>query len=129
MKLENNPRIPCFLCGKPQKIKISKSDKPYFVCSHCGIQVFVRYQQGIRKLRALLESINDSGCKFLALNESAYQVLSHLSRLEELRERLNNLRSNKGLSDFLLPDDALIKAERTLEKQIKKVSSELANGV
>jgi DNA-directed RNA polymerase subunit RPC12/RpoP len=42
--------LPCILCGKQLDKRIDKNGKPYFVCDHCGIQVFIRGKRGIKRL-------------------------------------------------------------------------------
>lgn len=59
MNLSDKPMIPCFLCGKSICVKLTKNDKPYFICDDCGLQVFVRYKPGIRILKRLLRTISD----------------------------------------------------------------------
>jgi C4-type Zn-finger protein len=48
-KLRDRP-IPCPVCEAKLKIRISKSRLPYIVCNDCGIQMFIRYPEGIRRL-------------------------------------------------------------------------------
>lgn len=43
--------VQCFLCGRWTDVRISKKDRPYFVCDACGIQVFVRGNKGIERLK------------------------------------------------------------------------------
>lgn len=50
--------LPCFLCHKELDLRISKTEKPYFVCEDCGIQIFVRGKRGIERLQQLLGSIS-----------------------------------------------------------------------
>jgi len=104
MKLPQKPTIPCLLCGKPISVKLTKKDKPYFVCDPCGLQVFVRCKPGILILTRLLRTMAKAGDKFQKLNQSSYQTLSVVSRLNELRTRLERVRSNKSLVDYVRPD-------------------------
>jgi len=46
--------LPCFLCHKQLDLRISKTEKPYFVCEDCGMQIFVRGKRGIQRLQKLL---------------------------------------------------------------------------
>jgi hypothetical protein len=48
--------LPCLLCGAKLEKRIDKNRKPYFVCNPCGIQLFVRRQQGIDLLEQLIGS-------------------------------------------------------------------------
>ena len=45
------PKIRCFLCGKPVPVKKTRKEKPYIVCDDCGLQMFLRYEKGIKALR------------------------------------------------------------------------------
>ena len=40
-----------FLCGRWPDVRISKKRRPYFVCAACGMQVFVRGDSGIERLK------------------------------------------------------------------------------
>jgi len=44
-------KIPCPTCRKQLEQKLTRKDKPYFVCEACGVQVFVRFQEGIERLK------------------------------------------------------------------------------
>ena len=41
--------FPCPLCLSKLDIRESKKQKPYVVCDRCGVQLFVRLPEGIRK--------------------------------------------------------------------------------
>jgi transcription elongation factor Elf1 len=43
----------CPLCGKELPIQLSKKNKPYITCPEDGLQMFVRYEQGIRRLEEM----------------------------------------------------------------------------
>jgi DNA-directed RNA polymerase subunit RPC12/RpoP len=53
--------LPCFLCHKELDLRISKTEKPYFVCEDCGIQIFVRGKKGIKRLEQSLGGMNKRG--------------------------------------------------------------------
>ncbi len=128
MKLENNPSLPCFLCGKTVRIKMSKTDRPYFICNVCGLQSFVRYKVGIQKFERLLQSLEDDGEKFLNLNDSNFKTLSLVSRLNELNAKQDKVKQNKSLSDYFLSGSDSELAEDALEKEIKAVRKALKSG-
>jgi DNA-directed RNA polymerase subunit RPC12/RpoP len=50
--------LPCFLCHKQLDLRISKTEKPYFVCEDCGMQIFVRGKRGIERLQRLLGTVS-----------------------------------------------------------------------
>ncbi len=121
MNLKDKPSLPCFLCGKTLRIKISKSDKPYFICNPCGLQAFVRYGPGVRRLKQLLYDLEESGGKFLSLNDSSFKTLSLISRLSDLNAKLEDVKQNKSLSDYFLTGTDSEMAEKALEKEIRAV--------
>ena len=125
MKLPQKAQIPCFLCGKPLPVKLTKKDKPYFVCDPCGLQVFVRCKPGIQILARLLRSIAKKDSKFQSLDKSSYQTLSLTTRLTELQTRLERARDNKSLTDHILTDSETDTIERALKKEFRAVKKEL----
>ena len=56
------PKIPCFLCKKPVPVKKTRKGKPYIVCDRCGLQVFVRYGEGIKALREKVYNQCEGNC-------------------------------------------------------------------
>lgn len=49
--------FPCPICKRKLPIKISKKNKPYFVCNSCGFQGFVRKEEGIEGLRDIVDGL------------------------------------------------------------------------
>jgi hypothetical protein len=50
----NVETLGCVLCNKALDKRIDKNGKPYFICDTCGTQFFVRRQEGISRLEALM---------------------------------------------------------------------------
>ena len=48
-------KFPCPLCQQPLTIRTTKKDKPYLTCEQDGLQMFVRYETGIRRLEEMSE--------------------------------------------------------------------------
>ncbi len=47
--------FPCpLICGDRLEIRESKKGKPYIVCNTCGLQMFVRTEDGIRRFKKLI---------------------------------------------------------------------------
>lgn len=46
-----NPFYDCPLCGESQRVMLSKKGKPYITCNSCGLQMFIRYLEGIERLK------------------------------------------------------------------------------
>jgi len=47
--------FPCPVCLKPLDVRTSKRDKPYVICSPCGVQMFIRERAGIATFERLVE--------------------------------------------------------------------------
>ncbi len=50
-----NKKFPCPLCKDLLEIKLSKKHLPYFICESCGVQMFIRYENGAKRLKKLVE--------------------------------------------------------------------------
>ena len=46
--------FPCPLCAEGLEVRQSKKGKPYVVCNGCGVQMFVRNENGIRTFERLM---------------------------------------------------------------------------
>lgn len=51
---------PCPVCEEPREIKGTKKGKPYLLCDGCGVQMFVRYSEGVERMREALEGDDGS---------------------------------------------------------------------
>lgn len=125
MNLHDKPIIPCFLCGDLVRVKLTKKDKPYFICEPCGVQVFIRYKPGIKLFRKLLTALNKDGEKFLGLNKSSFETISLVSQLNRLKGELKRVDENKLLFDYFVPDTECELAEKALERELKAVRKAL----
>ena len=48
-------RFPCPVCAEPRHVRQTRNGKPYIVCDPCGVQLFVRGKNGIRRFAQLLD--------------------------------------------------------------------------
>lgn len=122
MILPDNREIPCFLCGEILRVKLSKSEKPYFICQQCGLQAFVRYTPGIKRLTRLLETLGEG---FLDHQKNALQVLSVVSRLNQLEQRSEQLQDSRSLGDLVFGNEDKEHARRLLEKEVRMAKKQL----
>lgn len=81
----------CPICWRLWPVRNSKKNKPYYICEVCGVQVFIRGKEGIKRLAAriadkeILNKVNDS-------NFSETQKLIELkSKIELLKTEIDNL--------------------------------------
>ena len=49
----------CPICMENRDLRFDKHGKPYIVCDPCGVQLFIRGKDGIRKLESLLVQNED----------------------------------------------------------------------
>jgi len=77
--------LPCFLCDRQLEIKSSKRKKPYFICDPCGLQAFVRKEQGIQLLAEMTTPVL----------EIENGVLKTLSQLKRVNQRIEDIEGDK----------------------------------
>jgi transcription elongation factor Elf1 len=67
--------FPCPVCLQPLDVRKTKRDRPYVICSPCGMQMFIRDKAGIAAFERLVESSNrDDLWTRLKELERRYQV-------------------------------------------------------
>jgi DNA repair exonuclease SbcCD ATPase subunit len=87
-------RMPCPLCSIPLDIRKSVKGKPYAVCDSCGIQMFIRKEQGIKALeKRLTKGFISSSPIAKELHEKIHSLEKQLSETER---RYENARSAHG---------------------------------
>ena len=111
--------FPCPLCGAGLPILASKRKKPYFICNHCGVQVFVRGKVGIARLRDLA----NSGILVSGKEESALHGINLYRRLEQLKLQRHDLERKRGI---FFSDENVENTIRIVDAEMKKVEGELA---
>ena len=120
-----NEELPCFLCGKTLEIRHTKRNKPYFICQNCGIQAFVRYDAGIKRLDELVQELDNYESAHRKLLGSSFEVMSLISRLIELKDRFAEIDQGSGLREFLTGSSGCETEKRALAKEIRKIKSQL----
>jgi hypothetical protein len=111
--------FPCPVCFAGLPIGRSKTNKPYCTCNSCGVQLFVRGKNGIKRLRKMV----DEGILVSGSNESVSHGISLLNRLEQLKIQRSDLESKQG---FFLTDENVENAIRIVDSEKEKVEGELA---
>ena len=79
----------CPTCKRLRPVELAKTNKPYFKCNDCGVQVFFRGKDGIRRLREMLGRTSPSG--------SVAEILPLLEYAASLRNRLREIRKEKPI--------------------------------
>lgn len=115
--------IPCFLCGTELKQKMSYKKKPYFVCNRCGVQIFVRREQGIENLRALVRTLKGHDFPFREHARVLFEIQAVLAEIRGVKKEIKALDSDFAL--FASDKDNKDK-ERTRELLNARVESLLS---
>ena len=110
--------FPCQLCGAGLEICISKRLKPYTTCLKCGVQNFYRGQEGIRRLREIL----DSHLLISASESSVDTVVLLYNQIQLLRAQRKGLAAKKL---FYLSDPDLENALLAVDNEIERMQGEL----
>ena len=88
--------IPCFLCGADLSIRTDKNKKRYFICDQCGVQAFVRKQDGISRLEELLQSLRTRDFEFAKHKDSFFQICAVLNEIKDLKGQIKKLEAQRG---------------------------------
>lgn len=120
-KLNVPESIPCFLCGDFQKIKLTKNNKPYFICDTCGIQAFIRKTDGINRLTDL---INNSTLYKKIYLTGQFLENAHLFRLKERIKLIKKTLSGIGYNIFAAKE---LELHDVLTSKLKHLESEYNN--
>lgn len=119
-KLNIPENIPCFLCGDFQKLLLSKNNKPYFICNICGVQAFIRKEDGILRLKDL---INDHSLYKKIYLPGLFLNNSALFRLKERIKLIKEELSKFGLHSFTFKE---LELEKTFRSKLKRLELEYA---
>ena len=104
--------LPCILCGRKLGKRISKKNgKPYFVCDPCGIQLFIRRQQGIQRLEQVFKNIEKADIPFRVHARRLYEIRALLKEIEGVKDEVEKLGSRFFMSDHKLRVRNSLKAQ------------------
>ena len=120
MSGQETEKIPCFLCGGLVLVKYSKRGKPYFICDPCGVQAFIRRDEGIKRFLKFMDTKTP-----LLPNAQPNPVLEQVFQLESLKEKEAALKARKKLMDRLFPDKGKVLVEKALAQEIKRIELKL----
>src|SRR2546421_9597487 len=87
--------FPCPVCNMGLRIKISRKQKPYCMCLECGIQIFFRGQEGIKRLHKMIQSEEAVAAEF----NGPARAISLYNRLQGLKRQKAALMEKRGFFD------------------------------
>ena len=114
--------FPCPVCNIGLKIKITCKGKPYCICLECGIQIFFRGQEGIKRLWDIIRSEEAVRAEF----NGPARALSSLNRVQGLKQQRKHLEEQQGM---VFRDSDRDKAIEALDAEIERVRTELKQEV
>ncbi len=92
-------KLPCFLCGKNLDKRIDKNGKPYVICNPCGVQIFVRRQQGIENLSELIRTLKNRDLPFRFHARLLFEIQAVLAEIRGIKKEIKALDSVFSFSD------------------------------
>jgi DNA-directed RNA polymerase subunit RPC12/RpoP len=115
--------LPCFLCGRKLEKRVSKNDKPYFVCDSCGIQLFIRRKQGIEKLSKLMVELKNQEIYSRASSAEYLQIIAILNEISATKAQVKKIENEA----FIFLNNEQTAAKNALEEHLKELVSKLEN--
>jgi hypothetical protein len=93
-------------------VKNTKKGKPYVICDRCGVQMFVRKPEGVRRFRVMLGSGPVRGSMRLSRLLELYDYLT--ARLDEVRKIRRVHGGNSGLDD----EEKLLRSQHHQSREV-----------
>ena len=118
--------LPCILCGRKLEKRTSrKNGKPYFVCDPCGIQLFIRRQQGIEKLEQLFKNIERAEIPFRIHARHLYEIQALIKEIDGVEAEIEKLGLHLFMSDHKLRIRNSLKQQRdNLVAELEQMAKE-----
>jgi hypothetical protein len=114
--------FPCPVCNRSLRLKASRKLKPYCMCLECGIQVFFRGQEGIKRLCRMIRSEEAVAAEF----DGPSRAISLFNRLQGLKRQRQRLEDQQGL---IFRDEDRDRVIESLDAEIEHVRDELEKEV
>lgn len=116
------PNVPCSLCGKQLDVRIDKNGKRYVVCNGCGMQMFIRRQQGIENLADLIKALRGRDLPFRHHARMLYEIQAVLAEIRGIKEELKSLDS---MFNLFSKDKDKQRTRKLLRKRIDRLFMQL----
>ena len=115
--------LPCFLCGKNLDKRIDKNGKPYVICNPCGVQIFVRRQQGIENLSELIRTLKNRDLPFRFHARVLFEIQAVLAEIRGIKKEIKALDS---IFSLLTDDRDKKRTRKLLRARIENLLKQLA---
>jgi hypothetical protein len=111
--------VPCFLgCGKQLDVRIDKNGKRYVVCNGCGMQMFIRRQQGIENLAELIKALRGRDLPFRNHARMLYEIQATLAEIRGIKEEMKTL---DGIFNIFTKDKDKQRTRKLLRLRIERL--------
>ena len=84
-----NQYFPCPICFGILEVRHDKNSKPYCICNDCGVQLFIRGKEGIKKFKNLISDYN-----YKVKSQILIELIDYYERL---KEKLCEIEANKPI--------------------------------
>jgi len=116
-------RIPCFLCSQKLEQRTDKKHgKPYFICDACGMQAFVRGQQGIKNLADLIAALQKHDFPFREHAAILFETQALLTEIRGVKKEIEKLDS---VFEIFSKDEHRERARKLLNQRIETLLERL----
>ena len=115
--------LPCLFCGNDLEQRKDKNQKPYFVCNPCGMQMFVRREQGAENLQRLIETLHEREIPMRAHARNLFEISAILQELNGVERELEKLEDSIGF--FSKPSEERLRAIELLKTRMQTLLNDL----
>jgi hypothetical protein len=114
--------LPCLYCSKKLEQRTDKHGHPYFVCDVCGVQTFVRGEQGIKNLAELMATLEERDFPFKQHAAVLFQIQALLTEIRGIKKELEGLDS---VFEIFSKDEHRERARKLLNQRIETLLERL----
>lgn len=120
---EQGSHVPCFLCSQQLNQRTDKKHaKPYFICDACGMQIFVRGQQGIKNLAELVATLRQHDFPFREHAAVLFEIQALLTEIRGIKKELEKLDS---IFEIFSTDEHRERTRKLLNQRIETLLERL----
>ena len=116
---EEKEYFPCPLCKRMLPVENAKNNKPYLTCNDCGLKLFIRGKEGIKRFKNLIgKNSNEFDLR---------EIINSIDYFDELIDRLKEIEAKKpmiGINKDLHLQEKIINIHLNKIRGILKNSTE-----
>jgi len=114
--------LPCLYCSKNLEQRTDKNGHPYFVCHGCGVQTFVRGEQGIKNLGELMATLEEHDFPFREHAAILFEIQALLTEIRGVKKEIEKLDS---VFEIFSKDEHRERARKLLNQRIETLFERL----